>query len=475
MATSRIFQPSNNPYASGAVAFDSSPVTQFFLNKQAREEANQNAFYKAFSDVGNNINAAGLHINDVSPLYEKKAAWQQYVMAHNKEYMNPSLDQGKVYGEANKLYNDAMGHISAAKGKVKNLADFSAILKDPEKAKLLNESYHDKYENAVRPVNDPLYEPLDAQGIYNEKPFDAVKYRMALTPFVKEAPGETSFENIPDKDPKNKEYLRKPITKMIQNYDKSQIAQIAENQYANDPTYRNFINKINTVEEYNNFNKVYKEAFGKDVDIKHTEEIAIAHTLSLLPKGYLKEGKPELDNVAWEKDKNARNFGQSKVKIALNKQNNEPADVIPTIFKGYQTGQTYEGKEGENIEVLNIPPIIGKKLSKESNPAFGLGKDGKIYEVQFQKDINGRLTKVPDWGKSKEVPQSELITEIQNHAVPSGLKAKTMLKTLGNKLGIGTPAAPKGAVQFEENGTIFNIPADKVDAFIKAKPKAKRK
>lgn len=157
-----------------------------------------------------------------------------------------------------------------------------------------------------------------------------------------------------------------------------------------------------------------------------------------------------------------------------NELQNSSSNAIPTIFKGYQTGQTFEGKEGENIEVLNIPPIVAKDLSKNKDASFGRGSDGKIYEIQFQKGDDGKMTKKPDWTKSKEVPESEVITAIQNHSVPSNQKAKTLLNTLGNKLGItGKPKI--GTVSFEDGGITYDIPADKVDAFIKAKPKAKRK
>ena len=372
MATSRILPAASNPYSQGATIFDSTPYTQFVLNKQAREEANRNAFIKGFQDIASNVNGAGLDNNDVQDLYNKKAAWQQYVMGHQKEYQNPSLDNGKTYAEANRLYNDAAQHIALGKQKMANIAEAQKILGDPTKSDLLNESFHQKLENARKPIStmgkQGGYQPIDYSDIYNPKPFDENKYRQTLTPLTKD---EVTY-GTPQKTNQEFYYQTPKIT--TPKYELKTVENHAENEYNQNPNYRRMIGNIaKSPDRYQEYNDIYKKAYGKNLDIEHPEQLAIAHTLSLLPQVKNELGKPEI---------NAKEYGDYTRKMG---EQNKIFNI--NLNKNGQGQQQQEGNLFDNIGG-GTPISIGKDKSMKDG-IITLTKDNSPYngEVYIPKEF----------------------------------------------------------------------------------------
>ena len=430
MATSRVLPTTSNPYGGGAVIFDSSPATQYFINKKAREEANKNAFIKGFQDIGNNINAAGLDNNDVQDLYNKKAAWQQYVMGHQKEYQNPSLDNGKTYAEANRLYNDAAQHISAAKKKVENLKEFEKISLDPNKRDLLNESYHQKLEDARLPILSPKYKPIDFTDIYNPKPFDEAKYRTELNPYIKYSPKEG--KTITDKD-----FNTKTEVFEIPEYDKLQIFKIAENKYAQTPSYQREIKRItNDPESYKKYNQIFKDNFGQDLNITHPEEMAVAHTLSLMPQQRLKEVKSGFDRKGYfdytNKITSAQKAARAETVSGKTMQELGIRDVFGEVNDAVGAGKAKPLNElsstAQGVILKYARDITGEKLGQGEIAIFR-GNDNKIgiWSVKRQKNKSGVEEDVVD----------KLIAPIDftdiNVPTQAGVKEKRAVIQSGNK------------------------------------------
>jgi hypothetical protein len=132
------------------------------------------------------------------------------------------------------------------------------------------------------------------------------------------------------------------------------------------------------------------------------------------------------------------------------------ADATDQFIQNARTGTTYAGKEGENIEKLNIKPMIAneykvteevpkdqyeqklkdkglpyKTKKLEVIPDFGLGKDGKVYAIQYQTEQlpDGEIKKTDkiDWTKTKEVPSMQFKSTIINKALPSNYKTKSLM------------------------------------------------
>lgn len=149
-------------------------------------------------------------------------------------------------------------------------------------------------------------------------------------------------------------------------------------------------------------------------------------------------------------EKQARGFAHSE------KMANLGADATDQFIQNARTGTTYAGKEGENIEKLNIKPIIANeyKITEEIPkdqfeqklkdkglpyktkkieiiPDFGLGKDGKVYAIQYQTEQlpDGEIKKTDkiDWTKTKEVPSMQFKSTIINKALPSNYKTKSLM------------------------------------------------
>ncbi len=330
MAASQRYLPSNNPYGSGVI-FDSSPYTQYQLAQKAKEDAKDEALDKYFKNIDSKINPAGMRTQEIPVLLQQQNADRKFYLDNKDKIKNPALDNGTAYNEYMGRNQAKMAFVEGSKRKADIYKQAVPIFADPTKRALMGDEAIAALESHDLPMNDPRHQEFDVTKLnYNPKPFDQQKYLTGLKPLVKEAAGETSFVPIPDTDAKSPQYLRKPVTKMIQNYDKMQIANLAENEYKQNPSYRALIKQIeNNPTQYDKYNKIYKQNFGNDLDISHPEQIAVAHTLEMMPKGYTKEGKPELDNVAWESAKNKRNFGQSLTKISANKEAQNAANYNP--------------------------------------------------------------------------------------------------------------------------------------------------
>jgi hypothetical protein len=369
-------------------------------------------------------------------------------MGHQKEYQNPSLDNGKTYAEANRLYNDAAQHISGAKKKVENLKEFEKISLDPNKRDLLNESYHEKLEKARLPISDPNYRPIDFNDIYNPKPFDEAKYRTELNPYIKYSPKEG--KTITDKD-----FNTKTEVFEIPEYDKLQIFKIAENKYAQTPSYQREIKRItNDPESYKKYNQIFKDNFGQDLNITHPEEMAVAHTLSLMPQQRLKEVKSGFDRKGYfdytNKITSAQKAARAETVSGKTMQELGIRDVFGEVNDAVGAGKAKPLNElsstAQGVILKYARDITGEKLGQGEIAIFR-GNDNKIgiWSVKRQKNKSGVEEDVVD----------KLIAPIDftdiNVPTQAGVKEKRAVIQSGNKeVPSSKPSAPKKELSLAE-------------------------
>ena len=443
MANTRILPASNNPYASGAVILDSTPYTQFYLNKQAREEANQNAFYKTFHDIGNNINAAGLANEDIPSLYKKKADWQNFVLSHNKEYMNPSLDNGAAYGEANRLYNDAAAHIANGKAKVANLAKASTILSDPEKSALLTEAAHQNLERARLPIDNPNYQAWNTDNIFNPKPFDLKEQnslRQDLGGTFKGTQISDVGKNALEKADPNTYKINRHYNTQYDNSDLLGMRGQAENLYHNNKGFTQMINtEMNNPDRVKQMDEIYGQHFkndnGQPLHIEHPEDFTTAYLINQNPNTGHKI-KEEIDEGAkyndWKRkfdlEQSAINARQKNSFEHQDKMADSGANAVDEFIQNTRSGKPFGGKEGERLEKLNVSPIVANEYKKDGiAPAIGRTPDGKIYAVYgYQKDASGKTSDIPDWTKTVEIPDMTFKSTIVNKALSSNYKTNSL-------------------------------------------------
>lgn len=454
-----------NPYAGGNVAFNTTPFTQFYINSLARQQAKDEAFAKSFQEQAKALTPTGMRGQDVNALIDAKNKWESDWYKNKDLIQHPNKDNGAAWAANNELYNHANTIPTVSKDRAKMSDNLNKIRLDPEKSKYLTDDAMHLIDAHNLPINDPNHRPLtegDFGRLYRDKPLDATKLFALQNTLKSNFPGEELSTVQGETDPNT--YKRKDIVNYGVNKSHLQpYLELGRSLYSNgdlkgeiDPIVNSHVHGMNNP-MYDELNKTFKANYGKDIE--HPEEAAAAWLINK-NTNYGEKPKETLDVAAqkaaadalWLKhnkitsgqaDERARKSRELREKLA-----DVGSDVIPQIFNGYKTGVPFEGDEGKNVEQLKIPPIIAQKFKDKNGniPAFGLGQDGKIYSVQFQKEpiydkenkqVGTKETKKPDWSKTVEIPQSEMITEIQNHAVPTNSKAKTMLKTLGQRLGIG--------------------------------------
>lgn len=382
MATSRVIQPTSNPYGGGAVIFDSSPYVQYALNQHAKEQAKQESLDNYFRTIDSKINPAGMRTQEVAPLLQQQNNDRLFYLKNRDAIIDPTKDNGKSYNEYLQRNQAKMAFIEQSKQAAEKYKPIAAVLADPTKRSLVPDEFFS--ENGALhlhdlPINDPRHQDIDVASLnFNPKPFDDAKYRTSLTPYVKEVPAQTTLENNPDYATS---FLRTPKTQMVQQFDKNQIAQRAEDEYKQNPSYRKLINDIGAnPTQYAIHNDIYKQAFGKDLDIQHPEQIAIAHTLSMLPKNYTKEGTPQIDQVAFQaaKTKQSEAFRQKLHDDTEAQSNRRAANLIAA--GAVDAPQKYLDNAGTGNK------FAGSDMDEESYPNSVLSEFGKT--VQVKKDPN---------------------------------------------------------------------------------------
>lgn len=391
MAT-RTQAPYSNPYGGGAVVLDSTPYTQYFLNQKAKEQAKEEALDNYFKTLDTKINPAGMRTQEIPILLQQQNADREFYLQNKDRIKNPAKDNGQAYNEFMSRQQAKLAFVENSKKKADIYKQLVPIFADPNKRALMADEAISALQAHDLPITDPRHKEFDIASLnYNPKPFDVLSYQKKIP--VKEVAGETIFENMPDY---KTSFLRTPKTKITQKFDKDQIAKIAESQYTQDPAYRKLVNDIgNNPTQYQIHNDIYKKFFGKNLDIQHPEQIAVAHTLSLLPKDYEKMGKPEIDKVAYDTFTNARSSAQADARARIRAANMINGQYNPQyhVEAIYESGDNrvpsilIEGKKIEGKRV-NMPDEIADKYSrkignlKQTPDYFYMSSDGKdVYPI----------------------------------------------------------------------------------------------
>lgn len=380
MATSRSVQPSNNPYASGAITLDSSPYVQYALNQHAKDQAKQEALDNYFKTVDSKITSAGMRTQEVPQLLKQQNDDRLFYLKNRDAILDPTKDNGTAYNEYLGRNQSKLAWIENSKKAAETTKQYAPIVADPTKSALMGDDMIKAIHLHDLALDDPNHKDFNISDFaYNPKPFDINKYANQLKPDNESL--NTSYESVPDVDPKNPQFKKREIITAYPKYDNLKLATAADMAYENDPSLRGLINKIGQNPLlYDKYNTIYKNNFGKDLDIQHPEQIAVSYFLEQKKPSYQKSSKEIIDTEAQWKAHNLITSSETDNRERLNREAADKRAANLIAAGAVDAPQKYLDNAGTGNK------FAGSDMVEESYPNSVLSEFGKT--VQVKKDPN---------------------------------------------------------------------------------------
>jgi hypothetical protein len=392
MATRNIPAPSN-PYASGAVVFDSTPYTEFYVKEQQKEQAKDEALDKYFQDYDKSINPAGMRNIDTQDFLNLMNENKGFYFKNKSAIKNPALDNGAAYNEWFARNKDAMGLVSQSKYAAKKESDYGKRILD---AKMKGMPIVGKAIRMIEDFNKPIrggWKDFNVEDIeFEPKPFEQAKFSQEV---FKGVPFDVTTKEL--KVPELKK-IKKITETFIPDKALESIYNKAAYSYDENPSVKFFVDSIApSSERYNSLNKLFSSKFNRNID--GGEDLAAALALSIAPVGQSKETM-DWDREALEKMKDG--YIRSRQRASASGKKSSAADTFDFITKGLEIA------DSGNSELLNnyfSAWKVGQKTDVQGNKigfqSATVNPNGEI-EVVYNSGINT---------KAGTVANPNLITE----------------------------------------------------------------
>jgi len=425
-----------NPYSRGAVVFNSTPYTQFYMQQQQKEQAKDEALDKYFMNWDKSINPAGMRHIETQDLLTLTNENKVFYFKNKKSIKNPSLDNGAAYNEWSSRSQSAMGLISQSKeladrGKIIN----AAIIQAKQKGLPLTDKVVEDLKAFDKSVKSKDWRDFNINNLdFQPKQFDPTRFTKDI------------FSDIKLSDKLESE-VKKPETMQIlqtwtSSIDKANLPLIKQRAsaayYSNKSVKFEVDMYLNDANKYQELNKVFKDKF--KTDIKNGEDMATALALSLSPIGKPFEKVVDDWVARFNLSQGQINRRHNESLAASQNKADQNIEAAPKYIQNARLGVTFEGKEGETLEMLNFPPMVADEFKvMNKTPKFGINSKGEVYKVFTQLDGSGKPTNIPDWTKTEVIPSYQINSVITNKALSSAFKvnsvtgnAKTPQATSGN-------------------------------------------
>lgn len=373
----------SNLFSGGAVALNTSPFTNYYLQTQARDQARNDAIIKFVGDYSNRLTPTGVASEDIDDFMKAKNDWQDFVMQNKSGMANPSSDNGKSYIEAQKRFNNAMAIAQKSKEKSQNILQLKTVLADPTKASLLTDGTLDAIHKASLPVMKG-YEPIDYTDVkFNPKPWDAAQ-ESKLVNTLQHFKGNEAFSHYePAENGMQVAHYKSELPKE----QLMGIRQMATNEYHNNPGFKAMIDSRTDVHstDYPQLNEAFKSNFGTDVH--QPEDMATAYMLNLNPNKMSRVGTPSkvpisperLSEISQQRQINVANAKQGiKDKAAAAK-----SGTVSTKIRDFTDNIIDEAKKDPNADITT------NKADGTKERGFKLKVSDANLKAFSQKDPNG--------------------------------------------------------------------------------------
>ena len=356
MAT-RINQPSSNPYAGGAVIFDSYPYANLYIQQVQREAAKDEALDKYFQEWEKSINPAGMRNQDTEDLLNIVNQSRDFYLQNKKAIKNPALDGGRAYSEYMARQKEAMGLINSSK-------------QIAQKEELINRNILSARQKGL-PIADRVVMDLDAfrQPLrsqnwrdfnpdnldFQPKPFDFAR-------FTKDIYGDTKLSERIVGEKKVPESFEK-ITTFETFLDENELPKIesrAVAAYRSSPSVKEFIDTLSqNPTEVTRLNNLFKEKYGRSISTP--EDVSVSFALSLSPAGKSREVRTK--DVAAELAAREQNI-RTRPSKARSGSGSGGSFGGGNLLDSFGVGESIVTQQGNRIE-------NGMVLDRSGNPFTG--------------------------------------------------------------------------------------------------------
>lgn len=268
----------SNVYAGGAVTFNSTPYTNYYLQQKARNEAKKEAIDNYYTEMSKSLTPTGMAENDVDDFIAAKNQWQQHNI-QNKNILNDSKNPNyaKVLSESNYLYNNAASLIPKSQAKVKGLSEIYNITKSNKRGVTdTSLQYIDQFGKPLSQGGGGQLNPTKI--VANPDLFDAQKQKSFLdVTFEGIKPEKIIGETVTDAKTKEK---RTPYTEAYNPKSLEIASKRALSLYENTPEaqayFENELDKHG--QDFESNNAAFKAAYGRD--IANGKDLAIGWVLN---------------------------------------------------------------------------------------------------------------------------------------------------------------------------------------------------
>ena len=284
MATRNIPAPSN-PYASGAVVFDSTPYTEFYIREQQKEQAKDEALDKYFQEWDKSINPAGMRNVDTQDFLNLINENKDFYFKNKAAIKNPALDGGRAYNEWSSRGKSAMGLVAQSKdlaGK-EDLINKSIIAAKQKGLPITDRVVLD-LERFRQPIKSKNWRDFNPDNLdFQPKPFDPTRFTKDIFGDIKFSTKLVSETKLPET-----KQIKKVMEEVMPDEALPLIKSRAAAAYTTSPSVKEYVDaSMQDPMKFQKLNSLYSSRFKRNIE--SAEDMAAAVALSFSPVGTKKD------------------------------------------------------------------------------------------------------------------------------------------------------------------------------------------
>lgn len=430
-----------NPYAGGDVVFNSTPFTQYYLQKLQQKQAKRDALDQYYSNLTRSVNTQGVrHIDIQGGLANKISDWRSFAMQNRDKLLDPRKDHYQTLNEFQSRYQDILNDTEQSKAAAANEMEAGKRFFDLNKEGIAT----DEDMNTIIPAHqasiyDTKHYKQDGVTPYtaNDLSFLAkMPTQQELSAFITNAtkgakPTTLSVteQNIPDAKMKYQGMRRKTETVGYAPETLKGIGDAAAG-LVNNPSFNRWSNELfHSPADMERYNEGFKNIYGRD--IQNNKDLAAAYVIHSIGAPQQKvTDTPYTDQYGMQTSllgmRNAHDEAMLAKRIAAKKgdaqaQNEKLDEVIERIkTNAAPNAVNYTPAQGASEKQFIIPKPTNDMMeilkNGNDNPnQIRLSEDGKyvigiFYKGKKVQEGNKMVFKLDDPTKDGKIAVDKNLT-----------------------------------------------------------------